>query len=264
MTISKNENYSKRFVIITQPRSGSYYFQSLLDSADDIVCHGEIFKESKIELSTWQLRKLGLAREEITTRDQEPFIFLSKVRNLTPYKIFGFKAFIDHIQKRPGLKNNILASPDWKKIFLVRNPLSTYASLRRAQSSGKWVLKNGLNNPDSEDLQVLFEKEGFSKHFAMYQRFINHHDACNLKQKENCFLLEYHQLQNEDTLNKILQFVGSSANASTLQSEYKKQYEGQLSDSFSNFDELLLFLREIGHEDLVESSHDYLSFKKPL
>jgi len=38
------------FVITTQPRSGSYHFKSLLDSAEDIVCQGEIFKESAVEV----------------------------------------------------------------------------------------------------------------------------------------------------------------------------------------------------------------------
>ena len=48
------------FLVVTLPRSGSYNLVSLLNSAPDIVCHGEVFKRDVVELAEGPLAKLGM------------------------------------------------------------------------------------------------------------------------------------------------------------------------------------------------------------
>ena len=261
MSISNSNNDKKKFVILTQPRSGSYFFQSLLDSAEDIACHGEIFKADRVELSDWYRKKLSIKKEDISERDKDPVIFLNRLRNLTPYKIFGFKAFNDHIQSRPVLKEYVLMSNDWKKIFLIRNPVYTYASLLRAKLSGKWVLKNDITNKDQLKQPIVFKRLEFDKHLKTYLGFISLYKSQSTMYDHDCFLLQYHQLENCEILSKVLKFIGSSADAFTLQSEYKKQFEGDISESFSNFKELETYLIDIGCKELLDSSSDYYQGK---
>ena len=49
-----------KFVIVTLPRSGSYNLVSLLNSAPDIICHGEVFKRDVVELRPLHLEKMGM------------------------------------------------------------------------------------------------------------------------------------------------------------------------------------------------------------
>jgi|GEM_PF-4171676 len=48
------------FVVLSTMRCGSYHLTSLLDSAPDLTCLGEIYKPRKVELPRPLLRKLRL------------------------------------------------------------------------------------------------------------------------------------------------------------------------------------------------------------
>ena len=132
-----------RFVIVTLPRSGSYHLVSLLGSAKDVVCHGEVFKRERIELGAWHLEKMKVKAEDVGLRDEKPLKFLDRLRSLNGRKIFGFKLFPQHLGNSTTLRDQLLGDSSWKKIFLFRNPVESYASLLRAQSTGVWVLQAG-------------------------------------------------------------------------------------------------------------------------
>ena len=46
-----------------------------------------------------------------------------------------------------------------------------------------------------------------------------------------------------DAISAVLDFIGSRESASRSATEYKKQYDGGLEDSFSNWEELLVRLK---------------------
>jgi len=259
-----SNNYKKRFVIVTLPRSGSYFFQSLLNSAEDIICHPEIFKKRRVEISAWHRHKLSIENwEDVAARDNDPINFLNRLRDLNPYNVFGFKAFfIEQFQPRPDLRKNILESRDWKKIFLIRNPVYTYASLLRAKSSGEWTLKNNKPKTSSSKQVVVFEQSELVKHLNHYAIIIKAYEKCVSTHDSDCILLEYHQLHNLETLSKILEFIGSSTEISKLKIDYKRQYEADISESFVNFHELESYLADIGRKELLDDSRDFFLVKQ--
>ncbi len=255
MTTEKN-----CFVIITQPRSGSYYFKSLLDSAEDIVCQGEIFKQGVIEIDGYSSAKLGLKKGDITVRDSKPFAFVEHLRSLcTADKIFGFKAFWQHLTPHKPLINKIILNPEWQKIFLVRNPLQTYASLLRAKKTQVWVQKLGKPGQAlaSQGLvTVHFDQPSFEKHWAEYQRVCNKNHKLMAAQAGSCFEIGYGEMTDPARLDAVLAFLGSTANARQLTSEYQKQYPGALLEGFDNPDELLDYLAKQGLLEMVTLQKD--------
>src|SRR5215475_140758 len=92
------------FVIVTLPRSGSYNLVSLLNSAPDIICHGEVFKPNVVELADGPLGKLDMKAEDIAARDARPMAFLNRLRGLNARKIVGFKMFPEHANRVKALK----------------------------------------------------------------------------------------------------------------------------------------------------------------
>src|SRR5262245_39883207 len=89
----ESSDHPPKFVIVTLPRSGSYNLVSLLNSAPDIVCHGEIFKRDAVEVRPLHLEKMGFKTEDVAERDAKPGAFLQRLRGLNARKIVGFKMF---------------------------------------------------------------------------------------------------------------------------------------------------------------------------
>ena len=248
-----------KFVIITQPRSGSYYFNSLLDSAEDIVCHGEIFKKDRVEISAWHCKQLGFETNGVAQRDAMPFAFVNRLRGLNPKKIFGFKAFWPHLTPHKPLINKIILNPEWKKIFLVRNPLQTYASLQRARKTNKWVAinpPNGDKQHQERRVTVRFDPASFEKHLGEYRRLLDKNQEIITSQADSCFEIGYKAMLTQDKQGEILAFLGSAASPGQLASDYQKQYHGALIDAFENADELLAYLGQQGLMAMATTDKD--------
>lgn len=254
-------NTPQKFVIIAQPRSGSYYFQSLLDSAHDIVCHGEIFKLDRVELSTWYQRRMGVGKNNTQLRDLKPFRFLERLRGLNPKKIFGFKAFWEHLTPHAPLLDHVVNDPDWKKLFLVRNPVQSYASLLRARKTNKWTKRKSQPVDEAQDRYVVVHFDGpeFEKHYANYRWYINKNNKLMETQALSCLEIGYADLRDPAKINKVLEFLGSAAAASDLDSSYSKQYAGDISEAFDNYDEMIEHLGRMNLVEAINTQNDIFS-----
>jgi len=251
-----------QFIIITQPRSGSYFLQSLLDSAEDIVCHGEIFKNDRVEIGEWHSKRLGIGRHDIEKRNSDAYAFVMGLRKLNLHKIFGFKAFWSHIKPHKVLMEKIVNSTEWKKIFLYRNPLETYASLLRAKETQQWVQKNSAEREmlkKSDLVQVKFEETSFSRHLREFNVFIKKYSRIVSAQPGHCLSVEYHEMLQQERQADILKFLGSSARVEELQSAYKKQFEGSLDEAFINKKDVLAFLKKHDMKAILQDQCDLCS-----
>ncbi|WP_136808910.1 hypothetical protein [Desulfosediminicola flagellatus] len=235
-----------QFVIITSPRSGSYYLTGLLDSASDIVCHGEIFKKNNVELKKSYSDKLNIQRSDIEKRNDAPLKFVRRLRNLTPKKIMGFKTFYRDVSRHKPVVNNVINSADWKKIFLVRNPIETYASLERARITNIWTLHANQKKRDNSAKPVLvtFNRERFENHMKTYQHNLSRNDKLRCAYPESCFALDYKELFDSQKLAQMLKFLGSETPVESLKSDYIKQHTKPLEESFVNYEELQSYLRQ--------------------
>lgn len=225
------------FVIYAFPRTGSYHLASLLNSAKDVVCHGEVFKVNRIEVPRWHLGKLPYT---LQTRDANPIEFIRDLRRLNPWKHFGFKLFDDHAARVPHLRY-ILQASKWKKIALIRAPIEVYASLLRASQTNIWMVQEGQAVDESTLRQkVRFTEDSWQKFVAGYGFFLQ---RCH--SVENTMVVKYGYYSKSDQLQKILEFVGSEASATDLREKTRKQFTGDVSGGFENWDDFQTFLKVV-------------------
>lgn len=205
---------------------------SLLDSCNDIVCHGEIFKPGRIELRSWHKKHVDCQSPQ--DRDAQPLAFVQRLRSLNPYKHFGFKVFPGHIERVPQL-TSILHGPAWKIVLLYRDPIATYASLLRAQQTNIWTFRPGRKSVDREalDIPVTYTEDSLREFSNSYNRFLNRSREIGEK-NPNTFVIRYEQINDATVLASLLSFLGSQ-HRGALSSDYRKQFDGSLPDGFTNW-----------------------------
>ena len=236
------------FVLFCTPRTGSYHFVSLLASAPDVDCHGEVFKPGRIELDAAVLAALGTLAADAAARDADPAGFVERLRALTPAsRVFGFKLFSNHVVAHKVLRERILGAPAWRKIVLDRDPLATYASLLRAERTGVWTLQAGRAvDPALLAAPVRFDAAGFEKHLRQHAKFRRQVEAAAAVPGNPLLELGYERLVQGDGLAAALRFVGSTADAAALTSTMRRQFDADLRSGFENWPEVEDFLRANG------------------
>lgn len=233
------------FIILTQARSGSYHLAALLNSAPDIACFGEIFKENALELPKAQLDQLGLTNRDMALRDADGMALLNRLRKPIEAEgqIFGFKDFLFNL-RRAQIFGKIAHSAGWKKIVLLRNPVERYVSRIRAAETGIFVVKQGDAHARERLHQpVRFTPESFAPFLQAHQRFVEVAEGLRAKHGDQAvFFAQYERLSDPAHLQDILDFLGSSARADALHSAHVKQFEQPLAQGVENWGELLVYL----------------------
>lgn len=222
------------FVVFCDARTGSYNLTSLLNSADDIICHGEIFKKDQIEVSDFHRRKLG--PRSPAGRNHAAPAFVAELRQINPFKHFGYKMFASHLTWAPGAVEYLTAKTT-KRVILYRPGLEVYASGLRARATGVWTNRSDREVPGKVlDTRVEFTPESLETFCFHYNRYVS---MCwMLAALPESFVIHYEQTNDPEVLDALLGFLGSKARAADLRSDYKKQYKGTLAEGFSNWGEL--------------------------
>lgn len=222
------------FVVFCDARTGSYNLTSLLNSAEDVICHGEIFKKNQIEVPDFHRRRLG--SRSIAERNHNAAAFIAELRAINPFKHFGYKMFASHLTWAPGAIDYLTAKTT-RRVILYRPSLEVYASGRRAQETGVWTNRGSGSVPAGKlNTRVDFTPESFETFALHYNRYAS---MCRmLAALPETFVIHYEQTGDPEVLDALLGFIGSKARAADLRSEYRKQFQGSLADGFSNWDEL--------------------------
>lgn len=242
----------QKFIILTWPRSGSYHLVSLLDSASDIRCFGEVFKGKAVELPQDVLKAVGLTKQSVDARNDEGLALMQRVFDVSGEPIQGFKAFPS--QLKCACKGRIRFNPEWKYLLLLRNPLESYMSLERAKRTGKYVLRSGetrdenrLHTPIDVDIEHLLDRIGWQQRMhRRFQRLLRQLPPGSAK------TVRYEWLGEPDRLQEVLDFLGSNALAGELVSDKARQFVKPFWDGVSNRQQVQDALIDNGHQDLVE------------
>lgn len=231
---ARRGNGRSEFVVFCDARTGSYNLTSLLNSAEDIVCHGEVFKKGQIEVSDFHRRRLG--QRMIAERNHNAPAFIAELRRINPFRHFGYKMFASHLIWAPGAVEYLVARTT-KRVILYRPGLEVYASALRARATGVWTNRGDRAVPEKTlDARVEFTPESLETFCFHYNRYVS---MCQmLAALPGSFVIHYEQTNDPEVLDALLGFIGSKARAADLRSDYRKQYKGSLADGFSNWDVL--------------------------
>lgn len=238
-----------RFVIISQPRTGSTHLVTRLNGHPEILCNGEIFNSQAIYLR-WPRTAISaptLSRLQ-EMRNANPLAFLEEIFATTfERKHIGFKIFETH--DRAVLKH-VIRTRDIRKVVLYRsNVLANYSSMKIARASQTWKLRRG-DSPDSEGSpQVEFDCAEFvqfhNKYVNFYARII---ERLN-KASQAFFLMRYDELNDDHIFDSLVRFVGANGDELRASSGERKQNTSDIVSRFSNHSTVSEFLesRNLAH-----------------
>lgn len=228
------------FVVLTYPRCGSYYFVDLLNNFKGVLCHGEVLKQTRVELPKWHLKQLEVedfcSQEAIDARDKDTLGFLARLGALNPYKSVGIKAFSTHHNVMKAIKR-----PDAKLIVLYREPLEIYASLLRARGSGQWTMrKKWLKEGETGETTVTrvnYDAESWGNFVDTYSFFLRRALKLCQENPQNSLVIGYHELSSKERLHEIGDLLGSAHKPEEFDVGRVKQYRGSLEETFLNLEE---------------------------
>ncbi|KGJ04976.1 LPS sulfotransferase NodH [Paracoccus halophilus] len=252
MTANDQPNMRRRFLIVTQARSGSYHLTSLLDSAGDVTCLGEIFKPDKVELPADMALKTGYGLRDVDKRNADYAAYLDRLMSGCDSPVFGFKEFLDRIA-RSGLGPATLRSRDWRKIFLTRNAIRIYVSAQRASETGRYTKR--AQGPAPHDNRVIRFDPGLFEYTLRADRaFRDRFRGLKSRQPARVTTIDYRDLACPEKMSGLLGFIGSRSEAGKLQSSYYRQNSIPLEQSFEDFGIVRRYMTENGHAALLEDA----------
>ncbi len=238
------------FIVLGTIRSGSYNLVSLLDSAPDLVCYGEVYKQRYVELPEPALKTLGLTRMDTGKRDALGGELVGALRDLNPHQSTGFKLFPGHLKGRPFLRK-MMFSGRFRMVLLTRPLLEILVSFLIAEKTGKYT-----SQPEAlpEDHQVGVTEEDIVAAEGFIQR---HRKICRELRTAagvEVFDISYKGTQNPDMLQKLLEFLGSDADASNLKTSFSKQSSSELHERVENWEALAALLTRTDRVSYLEAA----------
>ena len=247
-----NTPHRCRFVIVTQPRSGSYHLASLLDSAPDITCLGEIYKPERVELPPRLAEATGFGPGDFALRDAHPEAYLAALLESCDSPVFGFKEFASRLT-RTGIGKVTLRARRWQKVVLTRNPIRKYVSLHRARETGSFTKRQDGARPQ-DNAVVRFDPRLFEDVLAQDTRFRAGMQALKERRPLRVMMIDYREVNDTAKLAQVLGFIRSDADAASLQSSYFRQNPVALEDSIEDYAAMARYMSENGHEALLDDA----------
>ena len=247
------QNRPARFVIMCQPRTGSYLLVDLLNQFSDIVCHGEIFKPPRLEMLQWAKKRIPFTAEE---RDKYPITFVRSVLDLTPNRVAGFKMFATH---NAFARQFILEDPGIRKVILSRSPLESYISYKRANLTGEWVgrKRNSLvAEAKGAGPKVRFERAEFMHHVKRAETLHSEYAEIEAFTKQEFLRISYDDVVKIEPVRRLAGVLGSKDLSASLAPTLRKQIVEPLEDIVENHEEMVKCLGGDYKSTLVRASEN--------
>lgn len=229
------------FLIVGQPRSGTTYLQTLLNTHPQVHCRGEVF-------DPWQIDDNGQKTQGIDAviaRDANPCDFLDRMLSgdgMPPcggLRMLGVKLLFQH---HPAILARFI--PDRPSLPLIHvrreNKLAQFASLQQVEKSGRWTSTTKAPAPTFAPAPFWAASE------------------CNRLQNEDFLLaswldrlpnpvltLTYHRMFAPDFSATVQGFLGVDPHAG-LSSPLVKQGQNRILDRFSNPQQIAQYFRGVG------------------
>jgi LPS sulfotransferase NodH len=240
---NSHKNYTQ-FIVLSQARTGSNFLLSLLDSHEQVVTYGELFRD--LDSVGWDRPSSGRnphSKPLILLRNKNPRKFLeTEVYNRYPLNVsaVGFKIFYDHARAvyLKTVWEFLQSQRDIKIIHLKRrNLLQSLVSLKKALITKQWIAVNQKESKDKlPDTSITLTYEDCLQYFQKTHDYMLDHDTFF---SQHPMIDIYYEDLCADNINQtrmIQDFLG--LNYRPLKSYTLKQSSLPISESITNYFEL--------------------------
>lgn len=244
-----------KFVIACFARTGSYRLVDILNQQEGIVCHGEVFKKGRVEVGNEYLEKLSFKRSDAEKRDSDPIRFIDELFGVVKSDgaiSSGFKIFPSHSQK---VLEYTLTSKDFSVIFLCRNPLQQYISLKMAKNTGVWIKQEG--GQGSEIGPIDFNPEDFTKRMNLMFSYYNKVRLLTKVSGKKMFEIDYSDSLGGQRVSDLVSHVGGKEYSDVV-SPHRKIIEKSYGEVVRNWGDAKNFLSSLG----VDENMSFFDFYK--
>ena len=230
-----------RFLIIGQPRSGTTYLQTLLNSHSAIHCRGETFDGHCIDDDGGKQRELTA----LIARDADPEAYFEQTIGQPGHKkplarLIGIKYLFYH--SAAVLQDVLPKYPDIPIIYVTRpNKLAVFASLVHARQTKKWTQARKKAPPEPLPAGVRWVIQDTNR--LRNEDFLL---SAWLKTLPNpLFEASYTDLFADDFVRRICAFLEVEPER-RMSSWLKKQGDNRIIDRFENKDEICAYFEGVG------------------
>lgn len=214
------------FVLFSGMRTGSNYLERNISSVPDIKSYGELFNPYFIA-KEGQEAFLGTTLE---AREADPAALIARMCADTP-ALAGFRLFHDHDLR---VRNLAIEDPDCAKLILMRNPLESYVSYKHALASNQWVLTDAKGQIDVPP--VTFDADEFREFAQAQAQFLTDLRTGLAAAGQTALQIDYTDLADLETLNGVLEYLGSAHRLDRPERSLKRQNPLDLLDRVANPD----------------------------
>ena len=237
---------SKKFVIVGAPRTGSTLLVRTLNGLEGIRCHGELladfvrgYEDGFDPLAASKSERDDRANRLLQQRDQDPRGFILNALN-SENKAAGFKALYSSLSnpRWREVTESLLAIPDIKFVHLTRhNSLRRYISEQIMQSGGP--NHSAAGGKSEKKIKVHVDIDAYLANTAEVEA--EGRQVISLLSEKALLDISYEELSADTpaTVATVCQFLGLDIAASDINPALKKVGAADLSDSVSNYQELL-------------------------
>ena len=249
--ISRQDQQSEplRFVILASMRTGSNLLNAHLNQFDGVVCHGEAFNNVFVGLKADYYQKLGMTRDDLGCRDEDPFAFKARLFDDPAARAVGFHIFPGHNRE---ILQSVLDDRGVKKIVLRRSLIQSFVSLCLARETGVWLVS--VDRPEAKQkLENTRRKILFvPSEFEVYRQQLNsfwHQVLSALKESGQEFHpIWFSGVNDVEEVNAVARFIGLSEQKTELQQKLVRQNPADLRGKVENWEELEEYALSNGYE----------------
>ena len=220
------------FIVFGTMRCGSNLFQQSLSQYEKITCHGELFNPAFID-GPKTADFLGMTKLD---REKNPDKLIEKIILDQADGIPGFRFFEDHDQR---IMDAALDDPDCAKIILRRDYLESYVSLKIAQKTDQWMLKDDSNRKETK---IIFDPVEFEAYRDKLESYYSHIQNSIQTSGQTAFWISYPDQKDVSILNGVSTFLGYPQDLKKLKEITKQQNSGAWADKIENFVEFQSFV----------------------
>ena len=242
------------FAIFGAMRTGSNLLERSINQFSGLHCHGELFNPAFIG----KRNQTELAGYTLSDREQDPQGLIAALAAQDTNTIPGFRIFDGHDRRITQLA---LQDPSCRRVFLRRDPLDSYVSLKIARKTDQWMLGNVKKRKTA---QIIFDPAEYADYCAELSAY--HADLRRVMSAagQTAFEIGYSDLKDMSVLNGLAGYLGSDQVLNKLEEPIKRQNPEPLGQKVENYNEMCASLKSGSATDGTARSTGPVIFRQMM